>query len=512
MSRPWTNTDEKYHEQYEEKESLQTADHTHSSETPKTEEISKNLKISQSKVIPNMDQNPITSENSNKNDTLNEESPKFNRALQNMLRRIQVRELEQQIPQPHLSTTGSMTSSFQPNGSSVGYSSGPTPGLPISNPESSRYDSSSPDQLNRVNVNLTQPGQNSLGFRSLAAQQSGQVGNDIERSQYEPLQQTAWRNPLRNAEKVSNSDEITDSRNTTSFSLPPPPRNPPPISPHQIIRKDQTFSSFRSPPSYSAQNEKYPFGVPPIPPRVHINRHAVSEQESERSLQYPRDHRMTQLSNNPISPTSANLMNSLQLQDAQTRRYFSRRPLIHPEQTNDTTRVYYEADPRNDPDYQFKIRANFPRSSPVTTEINQLPEMNLDSSVFQESQTEKISTPPELSPEEKAQRNTSILANLPIIQQNEPLKYLVLTILMDGRAHTETDLLRKLKKNGKFLGSVALGMLIYHMIEIFGTDMIDRTFPCEEAVYKLSDRFQQLCKQIFSSNLTSNSNSTSLAN
>ncbi len=98
--------------------------------------------------------------------------------------------------------------------------------------------------------------------------------------------------------------------------------------------------------------------------------------------------------------------------------------------------------------------------------------------------------------EEPEQREISIIENLHYIEQAEPVKLEVLRILMDRNKHPDCQLLRKIKRN-RYMGSVALGMILYNLIETFGSDMISKNYEEGNDIYHISERFSGLIERAF---------------
>jgi hypothetical protein len=98
--------------------------------------------------------------------------------------------------------------------------------------------------------------------------------------------------------------------------------------------------------------------------------------------------------------------------------------------------------------------------------------------------------------EDPEQREISIVENLQYIQQAEPVKLELLHILMDRNKHADCQLLRKIKKK-RYMGTVALGMILYNLIETFGSDMISKNYEEGNDIYSISERFSGLLERAF---------------
>ncbi|MHA1776627.1 MAG: hypothetical protein ACTSWC_07610, partial [Promethearchaeota archaeon] len=53
---------------------------------------------------------------------------------------------------------------------------------------------------------------------------------------------------------------------------------------------------------------------------------------------------------------------------------------------------------------------------------------------------------------------------------------------------------REMKKSDRYIGTVALGLMMFHLIEEFGSDMIQRVDSDGRFTYSLSDDFKNLIK------------------
>ncbi|MHA1512014.1 MAG: hypothetical protein ACTSRX_09885, partial [Promethearchaeota archaeon] len=98
--------------------------------------------------------------------------------------------------------------------------------------------------------------------------------------------------------------------------------------------------------------------------------------------------------------------------------------------------------------------------------------------------------------EDPEQREISIIENLHYIEQAEPVKLEVLRLLLDRNKHADCQLLRKIKKN-RYMGTVALGMILYNLIETFGSDMISKNYDEGNDIYSISERFSGLIERAF---------------
>jgi hypothetical protein len=86
--------------------------------------------------------------------------------------------------------------------------------------------------------------------------------------------------------------------------------------------------------------------------------------------------------------------------------------------------------------------------------------------------------------------NAKIMENLHNLSLSSPQKYQIMHTLMDGQPHSEQDLIRPIKKT-RFIGSVAFGMMLYSLIELFGKE---RIFMIKEK----GMRYYQLCPEMVS--------------
>jgi hypothetical protein len=98
--------------------------------------------------------------------------------------------------------------------------------------------------------------------------------------------------------------------------------------------------------------------------------------------------------------------------------------------------------------------------------------------------------------EDPEQREISIIEKLNYILQAEPVKLEVLRLLMDRNTHADCQLLREIKRN-RYMGSVALGMILYNLIESFGSDMISKRYSNGNDIYSISERFSGLLERSF---------------
>lgn len=118
----------------------------------------------------------------------------------------------------------------------------------------------------------------------------------------------------------------------------------------------------------------------------------------------------------------------------------------------------------------------------------QVMEQNLD--LFTPSFAEpKINQRP---PENPAERNARVIELLNQMQKSNPSKLAVLNMLIDGNPHPEIEILRQIKKT-RYIGSVAFGMMMFNLQEMFGKDMIKDEVRQGVKHYTLSSRFIDLC-------------------
>ena len=82
------------------------------------------------------------------------------------------------------------------------------------------------------------------------------------------------------------------------------------------------------------------------------------------------------------------------------------------------------------------------------------------------------------------------------IIQCEPVKKEVLEILSQEHEITGPVLLRKIKQNGRYMGSVTMGMIMYNLIELLGSDMISRHPYHGDFIYEASVELQKIYSKI----------------
>ncbi|MHA1646248.1 MAG: hypothetical protein ACTSVL_01645 [Promethearchaeota archaeon] len=93
-------------------------------------------------------------------------------------------------------------------------------------------------------------------------------------------------------------------------------------------------------------------------------------------------------------------------------------------------------------------------------------------------------------------RNALIQDKLSDLIQGAPVKKQILDILYSGGKIKVNHLLKNLKRSGRYLGEVTLGMLIYSMIEEFGNDMLIRSFENDGYSFEISNRFKEIFEKI----------------
>jgi hypothetical protein len=88
-------------------------------------------------------------------------------------------------------------------------------------------------------------------------------------------------------------------------------------------------------------------------------------------------------------------------------------------------------------------------------------------------------------------RNSDMIESLMNLYKSEPVKKMILMTLKDGQLHSDSKMLRTIKKQ-RYMGTVAFGMLMYNLINAFGADMIIKIEENGINLYRISKRFQDL--------------------
>ncbi|MHA1673877.1 MAG: hypothetical protein ACTSYI_09630 [Promethearchaeota archaeon] len=127
--------------------------------------------------------------------------------------------------------------------------------------------------------------------------------------------------------------------------------------------------------------------------------------------------------------------------------------------------------------------------------LNQIVMRQEESRVMRQVQDNPLSYPePELShlPANEDLRESLIIETLLDLPKSEPVKHEILQLLLANGSISEIILLRKIKKSGRYMGRVALGLIMFHLIEEFGSDMIQRKFSERSYSYSVTERFKEI--------------------
>ena len=92
-------------------------------------------------------------------------------------------------------------------------------------------------------------------------------------------------------------------------------------------------------------------------------------------------------------------------------------------------------------------------------------------------------------------RKSFIQESLNELSSTSPVKMQLLEVLSRHESLSEIDLWREMKKLDRYIGTVALGLMMFHLIEEFGSDMIQRVDSDGRFTYSLSDDFKNLIKK-----------------
>jgi hypothetical protein len=84
-----------------------------------------------------------------------------------------------------------------------------------------------------------------------------------------------------------------------------------------------------------------------------------------------------------------------------------------------------------------------------------------------------------------------------IKQIKTPIKNDILKALLDGKWHSELELIRIGKKKQKFIGSVTIGSMIHSLNNILENDYIEKKVVDGKLYYKLSDNYVGLSRAAY---------------
>ncbi len=127
--------------------------------------------------------------------------------------------------------------------------------------------------------------------------------------------------------------------------------------------------------------------------------------------------------------------------------------------------------------------------------MNQIVMRQEESRIMRQVQDNHLSYPePEMNhlPDNDDLRESLIIETLLDLPKSEPVKHEILQLLLANGSISETILLRKIKKSGRYMGRVALGLIMFHLIEEFGSDMIQRKFSERSYSYSVTERFKEI--------------------
>ncbi len=85
-----------------------------------------------------------------------------------------------------------------------------------------------------------------------------------------------------------------------------------------------------------------------------------------------------------------------------------------------------------------------------------------------------------------------------IKQIRTPIKSEILRALLDGKWHSELELIRIGKKEQKYIGSVTIGSMIHSLNSILTNDYIEKRVVDGKLYYKLSDNYVGLSRAAYS--------------
>ncbi|MHA1519693.1 MAG: hypothetical protein ACTSRK_05865 [Promethearchaeota archaeon] len=172
----------------------------------------------------------------------------------------------------------------------------------------------------------------------------------------------------------------------------------------------------------------------------------------------------------------------------------------YPQQYSYTMNSSRQNNFQQNPSSQFRTPNLESRLTPLQladqiSPMNQIMMRQEESRIMRQVQDNHLSYPePEMAnlPADKDLREALILETFLDIPKSEPVKHEILQFLLTSGPISETVLLRKIKKSGRYMGRVALGLIMFHLIEEFGTDMIQRKFSERTYSYSVSDRFKEI--------------------
>jgi hypothetical protein len=85
------------------------------------------------------------------------------------------------------------------------------------------------------------------------------------------------------------------------------------------------------------------------------------------------------------------------------------------------------------------------------------------------------------------------------LSKTEPVKIQIIKILFKQEEIVDAQLLRKIKKSGRYMGAVTLGMIMFNLIDLFGMDMVKRQTHYGGFLYRITPEFKKYCEQMFTS-------------
>ncbi|WP_457559663.1 hypothetical protein [Candidatus Harpocratesius sp.] len=132
--------------------------------------------------------------------------------------------------------------------------------------------------------------------------------------------------------------------------------------------------------------------------------------------------------------------------------------------------------------------------------LNQVYQRHENSNTFRQFNQEELTYPEPISQHQSEDfelRRSFIIETLSEMKSIAPLKIQILEMLNNKESISETELLRQIKKSGQYLGNVALGLMMFHLIEEFGSDMIQRSFSDGKYFYSLTSEFKQIIQHSY---------------
>ncbi len=126
---------------------------------------------------------------------------------------------------------------------------------------------------------------------------------------------------------------------------------------------------------------------------------------------------------------------------------------------------------------------------------------------FQTTRSKELSTPGQFFSEMQNSnshnsiqtRNQWIEDKIHEISRTEKVKNEIMAILYNSDGISDANLLRKIKQSGRYMGSVTLGMIMYNLIDLFGSDLISRNPNENGFIYNISKEFRscyEKCNEI----------------